>query len=107
MRTRSPPRKLARQTPIMAGQKLAPDVEFCIPIPAVRSKILIDPEKLGGAETSVLVDAPSRFAVNVCHAYIAVWCRGLAVQAGYDGIRGGHQHEYESEELERGTQYFA
>ena len=39
----------------MAGHKLAPDVEFCIP--AVRSKILIYPEKLGGAETSVFAGA--------------------------------------------------
>ena len=30
----------------IALQKLAPDVEFCIP--AVRSKILIEPKKLGG-----------------------------------------------------------
>ena len=55
MRTRSPPRKFARQTPIMADHKLAPDVEFCIA--AVRSKILIDPEKLGGVETSVFAGA--------------------------------------------------
>ncbi|KAI0698846.1 hypothetical protein C8Q76DRAFT_248092 [Earliella scabrosa] len=90
-RTRSGLRQLDGQTPVMTFHKLKPYVEFFLA--AVGSEVQLDPQKLGGREMSVLVDARSRFAVNVCHAYIAVWCRGLAVKAGYDGIRGGHQHE--------------